>query len=119
MIGFVLSIMDIWLVTRSRNDSHHAALNRLGLALLAGLGFGGFLALIAQIEGEQIFMPLVISKSASLILAIILIRMRQLPLPQPIRYPNALLSGFLDTGGNIFYLYATQFIRLDIAALLS
>ena len=31
----------------------------------------------------------------------------------------AILSGFLDAGGNVFYLYATQYVRLDIAALLS
>jgi drug/metabolite transporter (DMT)-like permease len=31
----------------------------------------------------------------------------------------ALLSGFLDAGGNILYLFATQNTRLDIAALLS
>jgi drug/metabolite transporter (DMT)-like permease len=91
----------------------------LGLALLAGIGFGGFLTLIAQIKSEQIFMPLVFSKIVSLILTIILMKMHRLPLPKLIRSPIAILSGFLDTGGSILYLIATQFIRLDIAALLS
>ena len=95
------------------------AADGLGLAILAGIGFGGFLALIAQTDGGQIFTPLVISKFASLVLAIFLVRTRGLPLPKPTDFPVAILSGFLDTGGNILYLFATQFTRLDIAALLS
>jgi drug/metabolite transporter (DMT)-like permease len=48
-----------------------------------------------------------------------MLRVRRLPLPGPGSNPFALLAGLLDTGGNIFYLLATQFTRLDIAALLS
>ena len=79
----------------------------------------GFLALIAQIEGEQIFTPLVISKSASLTLALLMIRIRQLAIPNPTHSTMAILSGFLDTGGSILYMYATQSARLDIAGPLS
>ncbi len=89
------------------------------MALLAGLGFGGFLAFIAQIQGEQVFAPLVFSKLASVSFAFVLLRTRQLPVPKVKASPVAILSGFLDAGGNIFYLFATQFTRLDIAAVLS
>lgn len=119
LIGFTLPIVGIWFVTRSKNGSDHKDQTGLGLALLAGIGFGGFLAFIAQIKGEHIFLPLVFSKFASLFLVIILMMIRQLPLPKPLGSPIAILSGFLDAGGTIFYLYATQYARLDIAALLS
>jgi drug/metabolite transporter (DMT)-like permease len=119
LVGFGLSIAGIWLVTRSKDGNGFIIQGGLGLALLAGIGFGGFLALIAQIEGKQIFAPLVFSKLASLILAFILLRARQFPIPKLASSPIAIWSGFLDAGGNIFYLFATQFTRLDIAALLS
>lgn len=119
LTGFVLSIVGIWLVTRSQEGNNQIAKNGLGLAILAGIGFGGFLALIAQTEGEQIFTPLVFSKLASVALALFLIRIQQLPVPNPVHFPLAIFSGFLDTGGNILYLVATQFVRLDVAALLS
>jgi drug/metabolite transporter (DMT)-like permease len=117
--GYLLSIVGIWLVSHSKDGYGKIARNGLGLAFLAGIGFGGFLALIARIEGDQIFTPLVFSKFASLLLAMILIRIRGLPLPKPTGSPIAISSGFLDAGGNILYLLATQFARLDIAALLS
>jgi uncharacterized membrane protein len=119
LAGYALSIVGIWLV--SRVDTASAPITRpgLGLAVLAGIGFGGFLALIAQVEGEQIFAPLVFAKLASLVLAFLIVRMRQLPIIRPTESPIAIWSGFLDAGGNVFYLYATQYVRLDIAALLS
>jgi len=119
LVGFALSIAGIWLVARTDEGSEHITRSGLGLAVLAGIGFGGFLALIAQIEGEQIFAPLIFSKLASLVLAILLVRMRHLYFIKPAESPIAILSGFLDAGGNVFYIYATQYIRLDIAALLS
>jgi drug/metabolite transporter (DMT)-like permease len=119
LIGFVVSIVGIWLVSSSKEEGEHSANGGLRLAVLAGFGFGGFLTLIAQIEGEQVFTPLIFSKLASLALAFVLIRRQQLPFPNPTRSPIAILTGFLDTGGNIFYMLATNLIRLDIAALLS
>ena len=117
--GFVLAIAGIWLLSRPKDGGSHLAADGLGLAVLAGIGFGGFLALIAQIKGEQVFTPLVFSKIASLLIAILLIRISRQSLPKPGASPAALLSGLLDAGGNILYLFATQNTRLDIAALLS
>jgi drug/metabolite transporter (DMT)-like permease len=119
LIGFGLAFIGIWLVTRTKNGNGHSIRLGLGLALLAGIGFGGFLVIIAQVEGEQIFVPLVFAKLASVALAIGLMKSRQLSIPKLLESPIAILSGVFDAGGNIFYLFAAQFTRLDIAALLS
>jgi drug/metabolite transporter (DMT)-like permease len=117
--GFGVALAGIWLVSSGDNHAHLGLNGSLGLALLAGIGFGGFLALIPQIEGDQIFSPLVVSKLASLLFAVLLLRGKKLPLPPAGGIPVAILSGFLDAGGNIFYLAASQYARLDIVAMLS
>jgi drug/metabolite transporter (DMT)-like permease len=119
LIGYGLSIAGIWLVTRSEDENGMHVRQGLGLALMAGIGFGGFLAIIAQVQSGQIFAPLVFSKLASLTVALILLRTRKLPVPKLSASPVAIWSGFLDAGGNFLYLLATQFTRLDIAAVLS
>lgn len=119
MLGFGVAILGIWLVTGSNSEERPAVRDGLVLALLAGIGFGGFLTLIAQLESDLVFTPLLFSKIAALLLAFILIRTRQLSIPRLTQSPIALLSGFLDAGGNILYLFATQYARLDIAAILS
>ena len=119
LIGFGLAFIGIWLVTRTKNGNGQHVRLGLGLALLAGIGFGGFLVIIAQVEGKQIFAPLVFSKLAAVALAIGLMKSRQLSIPKLLASPIAILSGVFDAGGNIFYLFAAQFTRLDIAALLS
>jgi len=119
LAGYALSLVGIWLVARAGEASGPINRTGLGHAVFAGIGFGGFLALIAQMKGELVFAPLVFSKLASLVMAIFLVRLRHLRFIMPAASPLAILSGFLDAGGNVFYLHATQYIRLDTAALLS
>ena len=89
------------------------------LACLAGLGFGGFFVLIAQVERGFIFTPLILARIVQLAVALLAIRTTRLPFPSFRANPIALLAGALDVGGNIFYVLAQQFVRLDVAAVLA
>ena len=119
LTGYTLALAGIWLVTQGDENDGKKLKQSLGLALLAGIGFGGFLAIIAQMQDNQVFAPLVIAKIASLTLALLLLRSHGLSIPKLNAAPIAIWSGFLDAGGNFLYLFATQYTRLDIAAVLS
>jgi drug/metabolite transporter (DMT)-like permease len=120
-LGFLLALAGIWLVTRSSasDDSLPSVVGGLSLAALAGIGFGGFFILIAQVDDGALFSPLVIAKLASLALAAVIVRRLGMPLPGVTSSPAALLTGALDAGANSFYLLATRFTRLDVAVVLS
>jgi drug/metabolite transporter (DMT)-like permease len=119
-VGFILALAGIWLVSRySADDGDNGANAGLGLALLAGLGFGGYLSLIPQIKGEGVFTPLAITKLVAMLVALALMRRNRLALPAAGGAALALLSGVLDVGGNFLYLFGTRFARLDIVAALA
>ncbi len=119
LAGFVVAFLGIWLVSQA--DNRETRLSREGLALAcgAGVGFGGFFILIAQVEPGLVFTPLVISRGITFLTALLLLRVRGLPFSALRSNPAAWLAGLLDAGGNIFYLLAKQFTRLDVAAVLS
>ncbi|MBL7162947.1 MAG: DMT family transporter [Anaerolineales bacterium] len=119
LIGFMVALLGIWLVTRVGNNADSASTISLGLAIFSGICSGGFLTLIAQVESGQVFAPLVVAKTASVLLASALIWTSKQSIPKITASSVALISGLLDGGGNIFYLFATHFTRLDIAAVLS
>jgi drug/metabolite transporter (DMT)-like permease len=89
------------------------------LACLAGIGFGGFLIFLGLVDPGKIFTPLIVSRCMTLCVGLLLIKLNRLPLPALSSNPTALLAGVLDAGGNLFYVLARQYTRLDIAALLS
>jgi drug/metabolite transporter (DMT)-like permease len=96
----------------------------LGFAIVAGLGFGGFFILIAQVGPGPVFTPLILARGVTFLAALAMLLRQRPPLPQGLRaavagHPMALLAGVLDAGGNVFYLFATQFTRLDVAAVLA
>ena len=117
--GFVLAVAGIALVSKSSSNPESADRRAFWLALLAGLGFGGFFILIARVEPGLVFTPLIVARSLTLGFALLLLLVRRMPLPALTSSPIALLAGVLDAGGNIFYLIAKQFTRLDVAVVLA
>lgn len=116
--GFVLALAGIGLVARATptgGDSHLGA----KLGVLAGVGFGGFLILIAQVEAAAVYVPLAVARLVMLVTAVATLAARRVPLPAPFGTPIGLVAGVLDAGGNILYLLARQQVRLDVAAVLS
>jgi drug/metabolite transporter (DMT)-like permease len=118
LVGFVAAIVGVWLVTRTPSQEPISRTS-LVLALVAGTGFGTFLILIAHVEGDLVFGPLVVARAVMLLAAVVLMLLRRVPLPSPTSNYVALLAGALDAGGNVFFVLARQYTRLDVAAVLS
>jgi len=123
LAGFALALAGIYLVSQSSeaDAGGPSGGSRQGLlmAVLAGLGFGGFFVLLPASAPGQVFAPLLIARLASFGLALLLLAGRRAPLPNPLGHPLALAAGVLDAGGNIFYALAKQYTRSDVAAVLA
>jgi drug/metabolite transporter (DMT)-like permease len=117
--GIAIGALGIWLVSSASHRAGGDNKRALLLALLAGLGFGGFFILIAQVEPGSIFAPLVVSKITSLVFALIILRLQRIRLPALRNNWLALSAGLFDASGNVFFLLATQLTRLEFAAVLS
>ena len=133
LVGFALAFVGIWLVSDSSTQEAEEANQQFRitaplfraidpsfrLALLAGLGFGGFFIFIGLVEPGKIFTPLIIARVFTLLTGLFLMNVNHLPLPPLRTNLPALLAGVFDAGGNLFYILAKQFTRLDTAAVLA
>src|SRR5581483_8010114 len=111
LIGFVIALAAIVLVSQANQGEGEA--RAFGLAFLAGLGFGGFFIFVHASGGESTFMPLAIARATSVPVILIISLIRRTPLPDRSALPIIILSGLFDAGGNVFFLIASQFGRLD------
>lgn len=118
LVGFGVALVGIWLLSRPERFGRRP--EGLGLAILAGLGFGSFFILLDQISADAQFWPLVAGRLAT-VAAMLLFgwaTRRTLAFPNvPIWMVG--LAGTLDVAGNFFFLLATQTGRLDVAAVLA
>lgn len=115
--GFVLAAISIILVSRPQKLA--GPLRGIGLAVVAGVGFGIFLISMQRAGTLHVFWPLVAARATSMLLM------------GPIgllaggiggirgRLWLVLLAGAMDTVGNAFFMLATQHGRLDVAGALS
>ena len=119
LLGFGVALVGIWLV--STGPASGAALSRqtFVLACLAGLGFGGFFTFLGQVDPGVVFTPLIIARCLTVGVGLAMVWGQRIRLPSITSNWLALLAGVLDAGGNLFYLLAKQYTRLDIAAVLS
>jgi drug/metabolite transporter (DMT)-like permease len=118
LIGFGVALAGLWFVSQSAAGGGGLARHSLLLAVVAGLGFGGFFVLIALVEGG-VFAPLLVARLMYLIVAGLLLLALRVPVPSLRGNPAALLAGALDIGGNVFYVLAQNLTRLDVAAVLA
>ena len=118
-LGLLLGLGGIWLVSGASFGNSQQPRTGFGMAVVAGVAFSGFFVAIAQVGEGLIFTPLVLAKSASMGVAVLILAIQRLRLPAPSEYPLAILAGVLDAGGNVFYILARQYTRLDVAAVLA
>jgi drug/metabolite transporter (DMT)-like permease len=118
LLGFALALAGIWMLSRPEPLVGRPA--GLGLALLAGLGFGMFFTALGQVGPSAVFWPLVAGRLASCALLVVVALVTRRPvIPRRLPLRVLVLAGILDVGGNLFFLLATQSGRLDVAAVLS
>ena len=118
-VGLLLGLGGIWLVSRVADRENASAGSPWVLAFLAGLAFGAFFVFLAQVERGPVFVPLVVAKLSAFALAVLILIAQGRPLrPTTVNF-LPFLAGVLDAGGNLFFLLALQYARLDIAAVIT
>jgi drug/metabolite transporter (DMT)-like permease len=118
LAGFILAIFGIWLVSAGES-THPSGKDGFTLAVLAGIGFAGWLILLGNVDPGKVFSPLVVSRAVALLAGIALVLLNRQSFPGFFSNWPAFICGVLDVGGNIFYVLARQYTRLDVAAVLS
>jgi drug/metabolite transporter (DMT)-like permease len=116
--GFALALIGIFLVART-SDGPGRSDSGIRLGALAGLGFGGFLILIAQVSKSSVFVPLAVARGVMFLAALCALAVRRRPWPGLTASPLGLMAGVLDAGGTALYLMAQHYVRMDVAAVLS
>src|SRR5579872_460253 len=116
--GFILALIAIGLISRPERAKGRP--EGLGLAMLAGCGFGCFFILISRVTPTSTFWPLATARfTAVLFLLIVTLLRREPTLPKTTVVPFVVLAEVLDAIVNAFFVLATHNGRLDIAAVLS
>lgn len=121
LVGFGFALAAVWLISAQNGRLAVIRPQELGLAVLAGTGFGVFLILIDRVNPGAILWPLVAARVASISFLVILI-VATAPFsgrPTAAGWPVIMLAGIFDSGGNAFFALAVQTGRLDVAAILS
>jgi len=122
--GFSLALTAIWFISQVDSSSrlHLDLLTDLRLPLLAGLGFGSYFVLMhyATDKVTAIYWPMIASRVSGSLLILVFVLWRRESFAVPSNaWTVIFLNGFLDLGGNFFYILALKAGRLDIAAILS
>ena len=116
--GFVLAGLSIALISRPQRAK--GSLQGIGLALMAGCGFGWFFILISRVNPATTFWPLVVARFTSICVLLVLMRLQRKPLlPGMTVAPLVVLAGVLDAIGSALFVLAAHSGRLDVAAILS
>lgn len=115
LLGIALALPGVYLLSRTEGARDRGG---LGLAILSGVGFGGFFVLIDTASARAVAWPLLVARAATLLAVIVvLLARRERPTGAPLLL--SALAGIGDTLGNAFFVLAATLGRLDTAAVLA
>jgi len=115
--GFILAVLGVWFI--SKPDHLRGRPEGLGSALLAGLGFAGFYLFIRETGNTSALWSAAFTRVASLALvgAIVAVKASRTKLEHDLALAG-IGAGILDVSGTVFYIWASQSGRLDVAVVL-
>jgi drug/metabolite transporter (DMT)-like permease len=122
-VGLAMGLAAIWMITHTpaKGGSGKAAAAppaALLLGALAGIGFGAQLILFKMASGGSGMLWVMTSARAAGSMAMLLVLFARPPkAPWRGYWLTGIAAGTLDTIGNLFYLQATRYGRLDVSAL--
>jgi drug/metabolite transporter (DMT)-like permease len=117
-VGFGLALVAIWMIALPAEGVGRP--RGLGLAICAGIGFGGYLICSRQAATEAVFWPLVAARMASVSEMLLVAVLSQKGwLPSRKLLPWMIFAGIFDSLGNMFFMFAVRHGRLDVATVLS
>ncbi len=118
LVGFVIALIGIWLLSRPESIGGRPA--GLGLAIVAGLCFGSFFITLDQVSKASTFWPLVSGRLTACAAMLVYSLLTRRPMPmQGLPWGLFVLAGILDVAGNVVFLLAVQYGRLDVGAVLA
>jgi drug/metabolite transporter (DMT)-like permease len=119
LVGMAIALVAVLLVSRVEDETDGRS-RGLGLALLAGIGFGLFGVCIGQLSDGHVFGPLALVRFTEAVMIGGLIVVSRSPWRPPRDLILAILAvGVLDMTGNGAYILSAQAGSLAIASVLS
>jgi drug/metabolite transporter (DMT)-like permease len=118
-IGLAAGFLAIWLITHTpANNGAGSPPRALLLGATAGLGFGAQLILFKIASQGGVLWTLTAGRIAGVTAILLVIAMAPPARPWRGFWLAGIISGSFDTIGNLFYMLAAQFGRLDVAAVI-
>jgi uncharacterized membrane protein len=117
---FIDALLAIWLIAQTGRIDLAGIFKKLLVPALAGLSFGFFFIGLHLASSRAVLWPMAATRLGSIPGAILFCSLRRIDwLPERRHWRNISLISIMDTLGNLFYMLAARFGRLDVAAVVS
>ncbi len=118
-VGLVTGLAAIWLISHSpAKDGAGSPRRALLLGASAGIGFGVQLILFKAAAAGGVLWALTSGRIAGVVAILLVVAVEPPKGPWRGFWIAGIVSGSLDTVGNLFYMMASQMGRLDVAAVI-
>jgi drug/metabolite transporter (DMT)-like permease len=119
LVGLVIGLAAIWLISHSpAKEGADTSRRALLLGASAGVGFGAQLILFKTAAAGGVLWALTSGRVAGVVAILLVVAVAPPKGPWRGFWVAGIVSGSLDTVGNLFYMLASQLGRLDVAAVI-